>query len=383
MKRIITGIAAALSLAILSLSVPVAASAQTAQTRAAQTHSISDAPSPYITYCLSAIDDAIRDADVDTILDRIFHLPKAAEIYDAYSTSSDILQLKYELNHGEYASAPFSASRVIYDFLGQLPDTGAFWSIGNPATSCLEAAVVWDMQTGAKAGAQIRKDLDRFLYGLVPTGLTVSANRSNGTVLLLTWHAHKISLLTSLLLSLLKPGFEVNDGVVNRNTPAGSGTVHYTWTGLTPGSRVCFKVRATYALGDSAWDPNATPWHQCAYTSSPTSSPHPTPTITSVGTYTQGELVYFDIHYADPGNDAEGFGFVGVNGSSWAEESHPFTSPSYGIVGQDSIAYPFNEECGTAQQYDSYVEAWIYDTAGDRSTPVTIHLVCASAGGVG
>ena len=102
------------------------------------------------------------------------------------------------------------------------------------------------------------------------------------------------------------------------------------------------------------------------------------PEIISVGTYTQGQLVYFDIHYADPGNDAEGFGFVGVNGSGWAAENHPFTSPSYGIVGPDSIAYPFNEGCGTAQQYDSYVEAWIYDTAGDRSTPVVIHLVCSS-----
>jgi len=104
--------------------------------------------------------------------------------------------------------------------------------------------------------------------------------------------------------------------------------------------------------------------------------PPPVPVITSVGTYTKGVLVYFDIHYADPGNDAEGFGFVGVNGSGWAEENHPFSSPSYGIVGPDSIAYPFNEACGTAQQYDSYVEAWIYDTAGDRSKPVVIHLVC-------
>jgi hypothetical protein len=102
----------------------------------------------------------------------------------------------------------------------------------------------------------------------------------------------------------------------------------------------------------------------------------PVPTITSVGTYTKGVLVYFDIHYADPGKDAEGFGFVGVNGSGWAEENHPFSSPSYGIVGPDSIAYPFNEACGTAQQYASYVKAWIYDTAGDRSTPVVIHLVC-------
>jgi hypothetical protein len=104
----------------------------------------------------------------------------------------------------------------------------------------------------------------------------------------------------------------------------------------------------------------------------------PVPTITSVGTYTKGVLVYFDIHYADPGNDAEGFGFVGVNGSGWAEENHPFSSPSYGIVGPDSIAYPFNEACGTSQQYASYVQAWIYDTAGDRSTPVVIHLVCAT-----
>jgi len=102
----------------------------------------------------------------------------------------------------------------------------------------------------------------------------------------------------------------------------------------------------------------------------------PVPEITSVGTYTQGELVYFDIDYSDPGNDAEGFGFVGVNGSGWAEENHPFSSPSYGIVGTDSIAYPFNEACGTAQQYASYVQAWIYDAAGDHSTPVTIHLVC-------
>ena len=100
------------------------------------------------------------------------------------------------------------------------------------------------------------------------------------------------------------------------------------------------------------------------------------PKITSVGTYTKGALVYFDIHYADPGNDAEGFGFVGVNGSGWAEENHPFSSPSYGIVGPHNIAYPFNEACGTAQQYGSYVKAWIYDTAGARSTPVVIHLVC-------
>jgi hypothetical protein len=124
------------------------------------------------------------------------------------------------------------------------------------------------------------------------------------------------------------------------------------------------------------------------HSSSPPAKPttHPTtgpqvPIITGVGTYTQGELVYFDINYADPGHDAAGFGFVGVNGSGWAEENHLFSSPSYGIVGPDSIAYPFNEECGTAQQYDSYVEAWINDTAGQHSTPVVIHLVCTGSAG--
>jgi hypothetical protein len=104
----------------------------------------------------------------------------------------------------------------------------------------------------------------------------------------------------------------------------------------------------------------------------------PAPYITQVTTYTQGVFVYFKITYADPGNNAEGFGFVGVNGSGWAQETHPFSSPSYGIVGPSSIAYPFNSGCGTAQQYDSYVQAWIYNTAGEQSPPVTIHLVCAT-----
>jgi hypothetical protein len=102
----------------------------------------------------------------------------------------------------------------------------------------------------------------------------------------------------------------------------------------------------------------------------------PAPYITQVTTYTQGVFVYFKITYADPGNNAEGFGFVGINGSGWAEETHPFSSPSYGIVGPNSIAYPFNQGCGTAEQTDSYVQAWIYDTAGDLSAPATIHLVC-------
>jgi hypothetical protein len=101
------------------------------------------------------------------------------------------------------------------------------------------------------------------------------------------------------------------------------------------------------------------------------------PKITRVETYQKGVLVYFRIHYSDRDNDADGFGFVGVNGSGWAEETHPFSSPSYGIVGPGRIDYPFNLGCGTSQQVSqSEVKAWIYDTAGVRSAPVVIHLSC-------
>ncbi|HEX3924045.1 MAG TPA: hypothetical protein VHY31_17300 [Streptosporangiaceae bacterium] len=67
-------------------------------------------------------------------------------------------------------------------------------------------------------------------------------------------------------------------------------------------------------------------------------------------TYTNGVEVWFSIVYSDSANDAEGFGFVGVNGSGWAQEQHPFSSPSYGIVGPDGIAYPFNLGCETGNQ---------------------------------
>jgi hypothetical protein len=113
------------------------------------------------------------------------------------------------------------------------------------------------------------------------------------------------------------------------------------------------------------------------HTTSAPPPPPPPPQITNVQTFTQGVFVYFKIYYSDPDNDAVGFGFVGANGSGWAEEQHPFSSPSYGTAGPGWIEYPFNEECGTPQASSSYVKAWIYDTEGTDSQSVTIHLVCS------
>jgi hypothetical protein len=95
-----------------------------------------------------------------------------------------------------------------------------------------------------------------------------------------------------------------------------------------------------------------------------------------VDTYQQGRWVYFDVHYADPGNDAQGFGFIGVNGFRLVEESHPFSAPNHGIVGPDSIAYPLDLKCSTSGQHGAEIEAWIYDAAGVRSQPVRIRMTC-------
>jgi hypothetical protein len=111
----------------------------------------------------------------------------------------------------------------------------------------------------------------------------------------------------------------------------------------------------------------------------PPTTVHPqthAPQITGVGSYREDALVYFRITYADQDGDAEGFGFRGVNGSGWGQESHPFTSPSYGRWSPGRIDYPFNLACGQPNQYETDVQAWIYDSTGLESTGVVIHLKC-------
>lgn len=89
-------------------------------------------------------------------------------------------------------------------------------------------------------------------------------------------------------------------------------------------------------------------------------------------------MVYFDVSYADPGQDAQGFGFMGLNGSRWVEGTFPFSSPGLGIVAPDSIAYPFDLGCGTAWEHEAEIEVWIYDTAGASSQAAVIDLACSA-----
>jgi eukaryotic-like serine/threonine-protein kinase len=113
----------------------------------------------------------------------------------------------------------------------------------------------------------------------------------------------------------------------------------------------------------------------------PSSGPTPlrpgsvVPLIISSTSYMTGAMVYLSLTYTDPGDDAAGFGFVGVNGTNWPAQSHPLAEP--GVVRVGIVAYPFDLACGTARAHSGMVQAWIYDTAGDRSQPVTVALACS------
>lgn len=92
-----------------------------------------------------------------------------------------------------------------------------------------------------------------------PSGLTVSLDPQNGTVMHLTWEDNADN----------EKAFEVDNTVGLRDAPAhpGTGTVTYFWTGLKPGRRACFRVRASNHDTFSAWGPSV--GYKCATTSHP------------------------------------------------------------------------------------------------------------------
>jgi hypothetical protein len=66
-------------------------------------------------------------------------------------------------------------------------------------------------------------------------------------------------------------GYEISNGVEGRSLPAnGTG---YDWGGQSPGTAMCFRVRAVNAAGPSPWYPNVPPFVVCAVTLRPPAAP--------------------------------------------------------------------------------------------------------------
>jgi serine/threonine protein kinase len=81
-------------------------------------------------------------------------------------------------------------------------------------------------------------------------------------------------------------GLEISNGVTS--TDVGADSTSYTWGGLSPGTYMCFKILAYNSAGDSAWDPDVSPWYVCTTTPrspGPTSAPAAPSnlTVTAVG----------------------------------------------------------------------------------------------------
>ena len=88
-----------------------------------------------------------------------------------------------------------------------------------------------------------------------PSGLTVTAVDPNDIEL--SWQVNSSD----------QTGFEISNGVTS--TDVGAASTSYTWGGLSPGTYMCFKILAYNSAGDSAWDPDVSPWYVC--TTTPTS----------------------------------------------------------------------------------------------------------------
>lgn len=87
-----------------------------------------------------------------------------------------------------------------------------------------------------------------------PSDLTAAAVDPNDIEL--SWQANSTD----------QTGFEISNGVTS--TDVGAGSTSYTWGDLSPGTYMCFKVLAYNSAGDSAWDPDVSPYYVCTTTPS-------------------------------------------------------------------------------------------------------------------
>jgi eukaryotic-like serine/threonine-protein kinase len=85
-----------------------------------------------------------------------------------------------------------------------------------------------------------------------PSDLTVTAVDSSDIEL--SWQVNSSD----------QTGFEINNGVTSIDV--GAGSTSYTWGDLSPGTYMCFRILAYNSAGDSAWDPDVSPYYVCTTT---------------------------------------------------------------------------------------------------------------------
>jgi hypothetical protein len=168
-----------------------------------------------------------------------------------------------------------------------------------------------------------------------PSNLAVTAVDQND--IKLTWHDNSSN----------ETGFEINNGVVSRD--AGANSTSYTWGGLAPGTYMCFKIRSYNSAGDSAWDPNVSPWYVCTTTPK---SPPANPTI-----YWSRTSAPPGTHFSLTGNGWTPGGTVQVNfpakglfygNASWSVDSHGDWKQNFTVGDTRAGAYKlsFSETAG-------------------------------------
>jgi len=101
---------------------------------------------------------------------------------------------------------------------------------------------------------------------VAPSGLP--ARGTGETAIRLTWTDESTN----------ESGFEINNGDVSRTV--GADVQEYVWDGLTPGTYMCFHLRAVGDTGVSAWHPETPPFYVCATT---TAEPSPTVDLVAYG----------------------------------------------------------------------------------------------------
>jgi len=136
-------------------------------------------------------------------------------------------------------------------------------------------------------------------------------------------------------------GFEINNGVTSKSAAANS--TSYTWGGLAPGTYMCFKIRSYDSAGDSAWEPNVSPWYRC--TTTPNVSESSTVTVSSTTGWQEtpvslktGET--FAVTYVSGSwtVDYRNFPYVGPGGYSAQVDGEIYqgckvdTSETYGVL---------------------------------------------------